>query len=41
MEIDSTTKSKSKKGKIIKRRGKKSNIVFPKFADRKSIRKKR
>ncbi|KAK7736919.1 hypothetical protein SLS63_003269 [Diaporthe eres] len=35
MEIDQTSKStKSKKGKIVKRRGRKSNIVFPKFGDR-------
>lgn len=41
MDIDTTAKSsKAKKGKvIIKRRGKKSNIVFPKFGDRKIIRK--
>lgn len=44
MEIDTTAAStKTKKGKkaITKRRGKKSNIVFPKFGDRKSIRKKK
>ncbi|CAN8097224.1 unnamed protein product [Discula destructiva] len=44
MELDETAQpAKSKKGKkaIIKRRGKKSNIVFPKFGDRKIIRKKK
>ncbi|KAJ4391370.1 hypothetical protein N0V93_004987 [Gnomoniopsis smithogilvyi] len=42
MDIDTTAKStKPKKGKAIKRRGKKSNIVFPKFGDRKTIKKKR
>lgn len=42
MEIDAAGKStKSKKGKVIKRRGKKSNIVFPRFGDRKTIRKRR
>ncbi|KAL2288952.1 hypothetical protein FJTKL_02826 [Diaporthe vaccinii] len=35
MEIDQTSKStKSKKSKIVKRRSRKSNIVFPKFGDR-------
>ncbi|KAG6365348.1 hypothetical protein INS49_006958 [Diaporthe citri] len=35
MEVDQPSKStKSKKGKIVKRRGRKSNIVFPKFGDR-------
>ncbi|KKY38664.1 hypothetical protein UCDDA912_g01357 [Diaporthe ampelina] len=36
MEVDQMSKStKSKaKGKIVKRRGRKSNIVFPKFGDR-------
>ncbi|KAI3399838.1 hypothetical protein diail_5348 [Diaporthe ilicicola] len=36
MELDQTSKpTKSKaKGKIVKRRGRKSNIVFPKFGDR-------
>lgn len=45
MEIDGSAKSqsqpKSKKSKIVKRRGRKSNIVFPKYGDRKTIRKKR
>lgn len=42
MEIDPTTKStKSRKGKIIKRRGRKSNIVFPRFGERKTIKKTR
>lgn len=42
MDIDTSAKSsKAKKGKtIIKRRGKRSNIVFPKFGDKKAIRKK-
>lgn len=38
MEVDQpskTTKSKAK-GKIVKRRGRKSNIVFPKFGERKN-----
>lgn len=41
MDIDTAAKSsKIKKGKgIIKRRGKRSNIVFPKFGDKKSLRK--
>lgn len=43
MDIDTTSKSapKAKKGKIIKKRAKKSSIVFPKFGDKKTIRKKR
>lgn len=42
MDVDTTAKSsKVKKGKtIVKRRGKRSNIVFPKFGDKKAIRKK-
>ncbi|KAG8161460.1 hypothetical protein KVR01_008447 [Diaporthe batatas] len=38
MEVDQqskTTKSKTK-GKIVKRRGRKSNIVFPKFGERRN-----
>lgn len=41
MEIDTIKSSKPKKGKIVKRRGRKSNIVFPKFGDRKTIKKRK
>lgn len=45
MEIDTAAKTSSKKShdrkKIEKRRGKKSSIVFPKYKDRQSQRKKR
>lgn len=43
MDIDTGAKShsRSKKSKIIKRRGKKSNIVFPKWGDRKTIKKRK
>lgn len=41
MEVDTIAKSsKPKKDKIVKRRGRKSNIVFPKFGDRKTIKKR-
>ncbi|KAH8781395.1 hypothetical protein F5883DRAFT_638230 [Diaporthe sp. PMI_573] len=38
MEVDQTSKptSSKAKGKIVKRRGRKSNIVFPKFGERKN-----
>ncbi|KAF3770444.1 hypothetical protein M406DRAFT_105371 [Cryphonectria parasitica EP155] len=42
MDVDTAkSQTKSKKGKVVKRRGRKSNIVFPKYGDRKTIRKKR
>ncbi|POS77916.1 hypothetical protein DHEL01_v203683 [Diaporthe helianthi] len=37
MEVDEPSKTKPKaKGKIVKRRGRKSNIVFPKFGERRN-----
>ena len=44
MEIDSKSKRPSKRkgaNKIQKRRSKKSSIVFPKYGDRKSIKKRK
>jgi hypothetical protein len=45
MEVDSgakpTARASHGKKRIEKRRGKKSSIVFPKYGERKSIRKKK
>lgn len=43
MEIDENAKpTKSKlKGRIVKRRGRKSGIVFPKYGDRNKVSKKK
>lgn len=43
MDVDETAKpTKSKlKGRIVKRRGRKSGIVFPKFGDRNKVSKRK
>lgn len=43
MDIDTSAdpQTKPRKSRIIRRRGKRSNIVFPKFGDHNKVKKKR